>query len=115
MKKIIWISFTLSLNLLTSCAIKPPDIPVCVEMSLDRGECIKVISGEKITIDEKNKYQNKTWWESRPTNIIMPLSSWVDLKKWIIDMCRKNKNVCDKEISSWDRSLEIIDQKVKQK
>lgn len=100
---------------MVGCAVKPPDFPMCVEMSMERGECIKVISGEKIRVDNDHKMNNKTWWESRPTNMIMPLESWMDLKKFIIKMCKKNKGMCDKEVSSWERSLQKIDQNLNEK
>ncbi|MFM6929050.1 MAG: hypothetical protein ACKOX6_11340 [Bdellovibrio sp.] len=100
---------------ITGCATKPPDFPICVEMSMERGECIKVISGERIHVDNDHKMNDKTWWESRPTNMIMPLESWMDLKKFIIKMCKKNKGMCDKEVSSWQRSLQKIDQNLNEK
>lgn len=82
---------------------------------MERGECIRVISGEKIRVDEDHKLNGKTWWESRPTNMIMPMESWVDLKKFIIKMCKLNKNMCDKEVSSWERSLQQVDQSLQEK
>ncbi|MFM6929953.1 MAG: hypothetical protein ACKOX6_15895 [Bdellovibrio sp.] len=94
------------------CATKPPDFKMCVEMNLERGECMKVISGQKIRIDEdhKNPDTKQSWWEMRPTNLILPLESWLDIKKFIINLCHQNQNMCDKEVASWDRSLQNVDQ-----
>lgn len=100
---------------LTACATKPPDITACVEMSISRGECVRVVSGQRIRVDEDHKLNGKTWWEMRPTNIILPLESWIDLKKFIIKTCKNNKNMCDKEISSWDRSIQHIDDSLTEK
>lgn len=88
---------------------------MCVEMSLTRGECINTMSGTKFRVDETNKLNGKTWWEMRPTNLILPLTSWVELKKFIIKLCKKNKNMCDKEVSNWERSLNTVDKYQKEK
>lgn len=103
------------LVIFTGCASTPPDFPLCVEMSMVRGECIKVISGQKITVDETHKMYGKTWWSSRPTNMILPLESWMVLKKFIIKLCKENDGMCDKQVSTWERSLETIDQAVEEK
>lgn len=100
---------------LTGCATKLPDIPICIEMSMSRGECVKVVSGEKITVDDTHKMNDKTWWESRPTNMIMPLESWMDLKKFIIEICHQNENMCDEKVGSWERSIDSIDEAQKAK
>lgn len=115
MKKIILKSFILLPLLSLSCAVKPPDSLMCVEMSMTRGECIKIVSGQKIRIDETNKYNGQTWWEMRPTNLVLPASSWSEQKKFLIKLCKKNKNMCDKEISSWDRSIQHIDENLVEK
>lgn len=98
-----------------SCATKPPDSLMCVEMSLDRGECIKIISGQKVRIDEDHKYQGKTWWEMRPTNLVIPDFSWAEQKKFFLKLCKKNKSLCDKEVSGWDRTVEHIDSQLDEK
>lgn len=115
MKQLIWIHSIALLVLSLSCATKPPDFPICVEMSLTRGECIKVVSGEKITVDDKHRLNDKTWWDSRPTNLILPMESWVEIKTFIIKVCKKNKNMCDSEISSWERSVDYVDEKANEK
>lgn len=115
MRKTISKSFILLPLLSLSCATKPPDSLLCVEMSMTRGECIKVISGQKIRIDEDNKYNGQTWWQMRPTNLVLPASSWAEQKKFFIKLCKKNQNMCDKEISQWDRSIENIDKSLVEK
>lgn len=114
LKKFLLISFLLSLNLLASCASKPPDVPVCVEIHPEKGKCIRIMSGETFTVDETHLYDKKTWWDMRPAMIQVPAASWAELKAYIIKMCKKT-NVCGKEVPSWDRSLETVDKTLKPK
>ena len=100
--------------LLSSCSTLPPDVPVCVEFSPDHGRCVKIISGEKFDVDEKNLFEGKTWWEYRPAMIQMPASSWKEIKTFIIKMCKKYKT-CQKEVTSWDRTIETLDENLDQK
>lgn len=106
---------SLSLALLVSaCSTMPPDIPVCVEFAPDHGRCVKIISGEKFDVDEEQKFEGKTWWEYRPAMMLVPASSWAKLKAYTIKACKKYGN-CQKEVSSWDRTIEIIDESLAQK
>lgn len=108
-------SFMLLLVLtLSSCAIKPKDSLVCIEKDLDRGTCVRIISGEKVRIDEDHKYKGKTWYEMRPAMVMLPPESWVDIKAFIIKICNKSKQ-CEKEVGSWERSIEHIDQQLEDK
>jgi hypothetical protein len=94
--------------LISACATKPPDVPVCIEFAPDRGACVRIISGQEFKIDENNKFEAKTWWEHRPAMILVPASSWAELKSFIIKACKKYNN-CDQEIESWERTLNTID------
>lgn len=120
MKKNLCKSLLISLGLaLSSCATSPPDVPACVELSPSRGGCVKVISGTVFTIDEEHPFvvddKPYTWWQLRPMMVQLPPSSWADLKKWIIKVCRKYESMCNKEISSWDRTINNIDDALKKK
>lgn len=99
------------------CAAKPKDFKVCVEMSMERGECMKVMSGQKIRIDQehKNPETGQSWWDMRPTNLILPLESWIDIKKFIIKLCKQNQGMCDKEVSTWERSIQKVDENLMEK
>jgi hypothetical protein len=99
---------------LTSCQTAPPNIPVCVEIAIDRGACIKTISGEKFDIDERNTFEGQTWWGARPTMLMIPSSSWAKLKTYIITQCKRTGQ-CTKEISSWDRTIQTIDKTLESK
>lgn len=50
----------------------------------------------------------------RPTMIQVPPESWSKIKAFIIKTC-KQSNKCDEQITSWDRKLDSIDEKLKQK
>lgn len=115
LKKIFGISLSLSLSLLlSSCATKPPDVPVCVEFTPSRGRCVKIISGEQFDVNEDQKFEGKTWWEYRPAMLQMPASSWAKIKAYIIKTCKKYGQ-CQKEVSSWDRTVEYIDAQLEAK
>lgn len=101
--------------LLNSCATtKPPDVPLCLEFTPISGKCVTIITGREIEVDEEKKFENKTWWELRPTMIQMPASSWAQIKAFIIKACKKY-DACQKEVSSWDRTIDIIDKSYEEK
>jgi hypothetical protein len=76
---------------------------------MDRGICIETISGRKFDITETEKFENQSWWSMRPSMIMMPATSWAKLKVWIIAQCKKT-GACDKEIASWNRTIESVDE-----
>jgi hypothetical protein len=75
---------------------------------------VKTVSGTEFEVNDKLKLDGKTYWEMRPEMILMPYTSWVKLKAWIIKEC-KVTGACDSRISSWDRTLETIDEMTKHK
>lgn len=103
-----------SSSLLSSCATQAPNEPVCFEITMDRGGCIRPITGEEFEINEENKYQGKTWWEMRPAMIMLPPTTWEKIRGFIIKIC-KQSNQCQSEVSSWDRTVENIDKKVQER
>ena len=111
LKKSLSVSLLLLSLCLASCAVKPTDDPLCKELSITRGYCVNMISGKAYEVNDQNKFNGKTWWDMRPTNIQMPIDTWKNLKTFIIKVCKKYGN-CDREISSWDRTLETLDKKV---
>lgn len=99
---------------LLSCAAKVPDTPICIELEPTRGYCIKTISSEEYYWDEENKKNGQTFWEAKPYMLLLPLESWFEIKTFIISICKKS-NKCDKEIASWERTVNSIDKKVEEK
>lgn len=103
--------FVTSLSLLTSCAVTPPDQPLCTQVSQTKGYCINTISSTEFEISEEKLYKGKTWWQIKPYMIYMPIDSWVEMKKFIIKVCKRYK--CKgKSISDWSRTVEAIDKKI---
>lgn len=92
-----------------SCA-NVPDVPICAEVTISRGKCSYTVSKKKIEVDDENLLDGKTWFDIRSQSLTLPASSWAELRAWIIKMCKKHR--CDAEISSWDRTLETVDQAV---
>jgi hypothetical protein len=111
-KKILSLLLKTSLLFALSCA-NVPDFDACVEIHPAKGFCTRVISGKDQIIDEKNLYEGKTWFDIRPTMVLIPYQSYSKLKSYIIKSC-KQSNRC-KEISSWDRTLEQIDKNLENK
>lgn len=116
MLKLICAALCVSLSLLlTSCATPPPNVPVCTEITPERGSCVMTMTGKEFIVDEEHPYKGKTWWEMRVANLQMPVASWVEIKSWIIKVCKTNKNMCDKAVGSWDRTLGTVDTNIKKK
>lgn len=103
------LSFSLSL-ILNSCA-NPPDFPICIELNPTKGFCTYTISDKDIYVDDLNKLNGKTWWEARPTMVLIPAESYAKLKAYIIKSCKQN-NQCG-EIKNWERKINRLDSKGK--
>ena len=108
-KTILRLLCAISFTLLASCATPPPNVPVCAELTPDRGSCVYTVTGEQVEINETNKLEGKTWWEMRPAMLQMPASAWAKVKSWIIKVCKKNPKMCEDAVTSWDRTLDNVD------
>jgi len=99
--------------LAVSCAAIP-DVPLCVEINPTRGFCTNTISDKDFYIDESHPVQllgddkPKTWWERRPFMVLVPVTSWKELKSYIIKQCKRTN--CDKYVQSWDRKINELEQ-----
>ena len=115
LKKLSSILSVLSLSLaLSACMTAPPDVPVCVEITQERGYCVRTLSAVEFPVDDKHLLDGRTWWDSRPTMLMLPYSSWAKLKTYIITQCKRT-GACDKEITSWERTIQSVDQAVETK
>ena len=113
--KISMLSLMLLYLCVTSCAnVSTLDKPVCVEHSMKEGHCITIIGGKKTLVNEENKLDGQTWYEMRPYFILVPPSTWAAIKKYIIKMC-KQTNQCDQNITSWDRTIQALDDNINSK
>lgn len=121
-KKYLSIGFALWLSLQTSgCAHRVPDVPVCTEISVIKGFCVNSLSSKEFFIDDEHPYSATgdkadamTWWELRPLMIMLPYLSWVEIKAFIIKIC-KDTNQCTGEIGNWERTVGVIDQQLEPK
>jgi peptidoglycan hydrolase CwlO-like protein len=102
----------LSLLLEGCVTIKDFDFPACVEITPDRAWCTHTISDKEYFWDETHKVNGQTYWEQRPSMVLLPLESWKQLKKSAIKFCKQNQKQCEKEIGSWDRKINNIDSKL---
>jgi hypothetical protein len=109
-RKILLLSFAL----LQACATRLPDVPICVEVTMSRASCTKVISGESFEINDEKLFEKKSYWDLKPTMLLLPASSWRQIKTYIITSCKRYGN-CNDEVSSWDRILETIERQVESK
>lgn len=113
-KQIYTLSFLLlCASTLDGCAVAPPDVPVCIEDDISTGFCVHTMSGRQITVDDTHLLNGKTWLDQRPYMLLLPIDSWVELKKFIIDACKLTN--CSQDVASWQRSVEAIDGQVEQK
>lgn len=109
--------FALSLSLLISACASVPDVPVCTEITMSRGFCANTISGKEYFIDDEHPIKNpetgkmETWWDIRYKMILVPPSSWSEIKSSIVKSCKKSGQ-CNKNISDWQRTVETIDKKI---
>ncbi len=99
--------------LMCSCA-SVPDVPICVEIHQAKGFCTNTVSDKDYYIDEKNPVvleegkPARTWWEMRPYMVLVPVTSWKELKAYIIKQCKRTN--CDQYIKSWDRKINELEQ-----
>jgi hypothetical protein len=110
----LYLLFAALLSLLLSCTTGAPDVPVCTELDMGRGWCTNSISDKEFYIDDKHPYEGKTWWELRPTFVMMPAASYVKFKAFIIKTC-KQYGCNQKEVGSWDRRMNQMDQHLQEK
>ena len=99
------------LNLIVNGCTTVPDKPVCVELGPDRAFCTYTIQDKDFYWDDTNKYENKTYWEAKPSMVLVPPSSWVAIKTFIIEECKKNLD-CSGNVDKWERGFERIEEKL---
>ncbi len=117
----------LSFAFQASCAVKAPDVPVCIELEPKRGQlpmtrgwCTRTMSAEEFYIDDNiglkwpidGGWKNKEWYELRSQMLLVPYSSWAEIKSFIIKICKQTGKCEQAEISSWDRTVERIDERL---
>ena len=92
--------------LIVGCA-SAPDVPICVELTPAKSFCTNTISDKDFYISDTELFEGKTYWEIRPTMVLMPASSWAKIKAYIIKSCRQSKRC-----SNYDHKIDQIDKMI---
>lgn len=75
---------------------------------MSKGYCTTIISGNGFYVDDTELLEGKTWFDMTPEMILVPVTTWAALKKYLIVNCKKYKT-CNANIDSWTRSVETLD------
>lgn len=107
-RSFLLISFVASLSF--SCS-SVPDVPVCVELDVNRGWCTHTVSNTEYFVeDNKENPLETSWWELTPTMVHLPHSSWAKIKAYIQKECKRS-NRC-KGVSGWEQKVKRLDSHV---
>lgn len=96
----------LLLSLQLSCA-NVPDVPVCVALTYDKGFCVNTVSDKEQIVDDKNKFNGKTWWEMKPEMVQVPADSYAEIKAAFIKICKKH-GVCKKDMDKYEKKMDKL-------
>jgi len=108
LKNFSLISFVLLLSF--SCS-SVPDVPICVQIDVNRGWCTHTISDvEYYFKDSKDNPLKTSWWELKPAMVHLPYKSWAKIKSYIQKECKRS-NRC-KSVSGWEQKVKKLDSRV---
>lgn len=98
------------LSLITFSCANIPDVPVCKEITPDKGWCSYTLKEGGFYVDDERPYhfgtdKEYTWWEYRPVMMSLPPHSWQEIKKYIIKQCRITKK-CRGNVGEWFSNME---------
>lgn len=107
MKKSLYLSLMiLSGFVLSNCAHKIPDEPICLEINPVKGYCT-------YTLSDKHYYLiNQEWVDMKSNSLIMPVSSWGEIKKFILKICADENQCTANEKIIMEQKLNEIDIKL---
>jgi hypothetical protein len=78
---------------------------------MSSGYCIYTLSNKEMQVDDDHLFDGKTWFDLSYEMVHIPAESWAKIKAFIIKVCKTGK--CDKQISNWERKIEVIDNNLK--
>ena len=84
-----------------------PNVPVCFELDISRGYCVNTVDQEGFYVDDSKKLYEKTWWELRPSMVMVPYQSWEDIKLYFAKNCKKTEKC--QELDKFTKSFEKKD------
>lgn len=84
----------LALSLSFGCA-SVPNVPLCVELvENEQGFCKNTIDANEIIVDNNQSLLNgKTWLEVKTGSLLMPATSWAEIKSYILKQCKKKQEL----------------------
>lgn len=81
----------LSCLLFSACTnIKTIDRPVCTQINPSKGGCTYLISDIDFFVSDEELYEGKTWFELKQEMILVPISTWSEIKKYLLKNCKLN-------------------------
>lgn len=119
------IVLSLIFGLSVGCQHKVPDEPICIPLTarpgtddrpLSRGWCKHTMSDREFVVSDTEPWpydgpwKGKTWWEIRNEMLLLPNTTYAELKKFIIKICKTSNQCTQKEVASWDRTIQRIDE-----
>lgn len=85
--------------------------PVCIkEIKEPRcGYCVWTITKKPMYVGNNPEHQfaKKTWSEIRSTSVLLPLDSYVAIKRFINNSCKKHGD-CRDDLGDWQNALDEI-------
>lgn len=115
LKKILSQHLIILLSLITFSCASVPDVPVCKEITPDRGWCSYTLREGGFYVDDDRPYafdpskpeELYTWWQIRPQMIQVPAKSWKEIKAYIVKQCKRSGK-CEGNVGEWFDKLEDV-------
>lgn len=120
--------------LITNCAPKPPDVPVCEHLEPrihyadtghlisspspacmkeigepECGHCVYIVTGREVYIGEKevNRLNGKTWSDLRNSSVLLPaIESYGPLAEYLINTCKQSN--CSGDLTRFKVKLDSL-------
>lgn len=108
LKNFLLISFA---SLLVFSCSSVPDVPVCVELDVNRGWCTNTISDVEYYVEDNSENPlKKSWWELTPTMVHVPYQSWAKIKSYIQKECKRNDSC--RGVGDWENRSKKLDNQI---
>lgn len=98
----------LLLTLFISSCATIPDVPILKRVDFDKCIYAYTMSDRKGVIAGEDKLEGKTCIDHVDAGFILPVESWMKLKKSFIKACRKHRNKCN-GAGDWQDKMEFLD------
>ena len=95
------------LFLFASCS-SVPDVPILTRIDFNKCAYAYTISDKSGVIDDVNLLNGKTCLDYVNEGLIVPVDSWMDLKKFIVKKCRQTPKYCE-GVGDWNNKINIMD------